>query len=64
MKKFFILSVFISNISFAQDSISIADIQSAEKIISLHFTVAKEDSLLERRRRKKRKNMIKCMGIH
>jgi len=46
MKKIFFLSFLISNISFAQDSISIADIQSAEKIISLHFTPAKEDSLL------------------
>ena len=30
---------------FAQDSITVTDIRSAEKIISLHFTEAKEDSL-------------------
>ncbi len=39
--------IFFSNFSFAQDSITVKDIRSAEKIISLHFTEAKEDSLLE-----------------
>lgn len=46
MKKLFFLLLFISNICFAQDSITIPDIHSTEKIISLHFTEAKEDSLL------------------
>ena len=46
MKKIFFLSILISNCCFAQDSITVGDIRSAEKIISMHFTVAKEDSLL------------------
>jgi Asp-tRNA(Asn)/Glu-tRNA(Gln) amidotransferase A subunit family amidase len=48
MKKYFysFLFLFLANISFAQDSITISDIRSAEKIISVHFTPAKEDSLL------------------
>jgi Asp-tRNA(Asn)/Glu-tRNA(Gln) amidotransferase A subunit family amidase len=37
--------VLFSSASFAQDSITIPDIHSAEKIISIHFTEAKEDSL-------------------
>ena len=45
MKKYLFLSILISNICFAQDSIAVSDIRSAEKIISLHFTEAKEDSL-------------------
>ena len=35
------------NICFAQDSITVNDIRSVEKIISIHFTPVKEDSLLE-----------------
>ena len=46
MKILLFLSFLISNICFAQDSITIPDITSAEKIISMHFTQAKEDSLL------------------
>lgn len=46
MKKIFFLSFFISNICVAQDSISIADVQSAEKIINMRFTEPKEDSLI------------------
>lgn len=46
MKKIFFLSILISNYCFAQDSIMVSDIRSAEKIISMHFTAAKEDSLL------------------
>lgn len=48
MKTFilFLLVAFFSYTSSAQDSITIPDIRSAEKIISLHFTEAKEDSLL------------------
>lgn len=48
MKKafYFIILIFLSHISFAQDSITVMDIRSAEKIISVHFTPAKEDSLL------------------
>jgi Asp-tRNA(Asn)/Glu-tRNA(Gln) amidotransferase A subunit family amidase len=37
---------FLFNNCFAQDTITVKDIRSAEKIISLHFTEAKEDSLL------------------
>src|SRR5450432_4228725 len=37
--------VLFSSASFAQDSVMIPDIHSAEKIISIHFTGAKEDSL-------------------
>ena len=49
MKKYFylFLFLFLSKISLAQDSITISDIQSAEKIISVHFTASKEDSLLD-----------------
>jgi Asp-tRNA(Asn)/Glu-tRNA(Gln) amidotransferase A subunit family amidase len=46
MKKILFLSILISNCCFAQDSITVGDIRSAEKIISMHFTAAKEDSLL------------------
>jgi Asp-tRNA(Asn)/Glu-tRNA(Gln) amidotransferase A subunit family amidase len=41
---FLFLTLFFSA-SFAQDSITIPDIHSAEKIISIHFIGAKEDSL-------------------
>ncbi len=37
---------FLSFTCFPQDSITIKDISAAEKIISVHFTEAKEDSLL------------------
>jgi len=47
MKKLFFFSFFISNVCFAQDSITVTDLQAAEKIISLHFTEPKEDSLLD-----------------
>ncbi|HEY8657816.1 MAG TPA: amidase [Hanamia sp.] len=43
---FFLFFIFLSNFCLAQDSITVSDIRSAEKIISLHFTEAKEDSLL------------------
>jgi len=46
MKKYFLLPVVISNFCFAQDSITVTDIRAAEKIISLHFTEDKEDSLV------------------
>ncbi len=46
MKKYILLSFLVSNVCFAQDSVTISDLRSAEKIISLHFTDAKEDSLL------------------
>lgn len=48
MKKilFFFFLAFDVTTVLAQDSITIADIHSGEKIISLHFTEAKEDSLL------------------
>ena len=42
-----IFLLFFSAMCFAQDTIAIPDIRSAEKIISVHFTEAKEDSLLE-----------------
>ncbi len=45
MKKYLFLLIFISNYSLAQDSITIKDINAAEKIISVQFTEAKEDSL-------------------
>lgn len=45
MKKYLFLLIFVSNYCFAQDSITIKDINSTEKIIGLHFTEAKEDSL-------------------
>jgi len=49
MKNFSFLLFFIlfSNFSFSQDSITVNDIRSAEKIFSIHFTEAKEDSLLD-----------------
>jgi len=49
MKDFSFLLFFIlfSNFSFSQDSITVNDIRSAEKIFSIHFTEAKEDSLLD-----------------
>ncbi len=43
----FLFFAVFSNICSAQDSITVNDIRSAEKIISLHFTEAKEDSLLQ-----------------
>jgi Asp-tRNA(Asn)/Glu-tRNA(Gln) amidotransferase A subunit family amidase len=48
MKNFssFLLFALFSSTSFAQDSITIPDIHSTEKIISIHFAEAKEDSLL------------------
>ncbi len=46
MKKYILLSFLVSNVCFGQDSVTISDLRSAEKIISLHFTEAKEDSLL------------------
>ena len=39
--------MFFSAMCFAQDTITIPDIRAAEKIISVHFTEAKEDSLSE-----------------
>ncbi len=47
MKSFFSLLflVLFASTSFAQDSITIPDIHAAEKIISMRFTDAKEDSL-------------------
>ena len=47
MKNFssFLFLALFSSASFAQDSVMIPDIHSAEKIISIHFTEAKEDSL-------------------
>ncbi len=49
MKTLYILFItnFIVIICKAQDSITLPDIRSAEKIASLHFTENKEDSLLE-----------------
>ncbi len=41
----FLFFIFCLNICFSQDSITLADIHSSEKIIGLHFTEAKEDSL-------------------
>ncbi len=41
------LTLFFYNICFAQDSITLNDVRSAEKIISLHFSDLKNDSLLE-----------------
>ncbi|MEO8111937.1 MAG: amidase, partial [Ginsengibacter sp.] len=46
MKRYLLLLTLISNYCFAQDSITIKDINATEKIISVHFTEAKEDSLL------------------
>jgi Asp-tRNA(Asn)/Glu-tRNA(Gln) amidotransferase A subunit family amidase len=48
--KFFLSLLFFTflyNFSFSQDSIAVIDIRSGEKIISLNFTAAKEDSLLQ-----------------
>ncbi len=42
----FLFSAILSPNCFAQDSITIPDLHSAEKIIGIHFTEAKEDSLL------------------
>ena len=42
-----VFAFLISSKSFSQDSITVSDIRGAEKIISVHFTEAKEDSLLE-----------------
>ncbi len=46
MKKYLFPLIFITNYCCAQDSVTISDIKSAEKIISVHFTEEKEDSLL------------------
>ncbi|MEO6638939.1 MAG: amidase, partial [Ginsengibacter sp.] len=46
MKKYLFLSIFISNCCLAQDSITVKDISAAEKIINVHFSESKEDSLL------------------
>jgi Asp-tRNA(Asn)/Glu-tRNA(Gln) amidotransferase A subunit family amidase len=43
---FFLFLVCFSNFSFSQDTITVRDIRNAEKIISVHFTQAKEDSML------------------
>ncbi|MEP6952162.1 MAG: amidase [Ginsengibacter sp.] len=43
---FFLFFISFLHISFAQDSVMLSDIPPAEKIISLRFTKAKEDSLL------------------
>jgi Asp-tRNA(Asn)/Glu-tRNA(Gln) amidotransferase A subunit family amidase len=47
MKNFssFLFLTLFSSASFAQDSVAVPDIHSAEKIISIHFTEAKDDSL-------------------
>jgi Asp-tRNA(Asn)/Glu-tRNA(Gln) amidotransferase A subunit family amidase len=42
---FFLFLTLSTATGFTQDSITVTDIQSAEKIISIHFTEAKEDSL-------------------
>jgi Asp-tRNA(Asn)/Glu-tRNA(Gln) amidotransferase A subunit family amidase len=39
--------IFFTNVCFAQDSITVMDIRSSEKVIRVHFTEAKEDSLLD-----------------
>jgi Asp-tRNA(Asn)/Glu-tRNA(Gln) amidotransferase A subunit family amidase len=44
---FLLFLLFFSNISFSQDTITVTDIRSTEKIISVHFTEAKEDSMLD-----------------
>jgi len=43
---YLIIFIFLSQISFAQDSITVTDIRTSEKISGVHFTPAKEDSLL------------------
>lgn len=45
MKKYLFLLMLIPGFCLAQDSVTVTDIRAAEKIISLHFTEAKEDSL-------------------
>ncbi len=48
MKHLCILYLLLSSVScFAQDTITVMDIRSTEKIISVHFSPAKEDSLLD-----------------
>ena len=42
----FLSLILLFKTSFSQDSVTVGDIRSAEKIISLHFTEAKEDSLV------------------
>jgi len=42
----FLFLILLFKTSFSQDSVTVNDIRLAEKIISLHFTEAKEDSLL------------------
>ena len=42
----FLFLILLFKTSFSQDSVTVNDIRSSEKIISLHFTEAKEDSLL------------------
>ena len=44
--KYCFLLILLPSFCFSQDSITVSDIRSAEKIISVHFTEAKEDSLL------------------
>jgi Asp-tRNA(Asn)/Glu-tRNA(Gln) amidotransferase A subunit family amidase len=48
MKNIYLLLFLVcfSNFSFSQDTITVKDIRNAEKIISVHFTEAKEDSML------------------
>jgi Asp-tRNA(Asn)/Glu-tRNA(Gln) amidotransferase A subunit family amidase len=46
MRNYLFLLAFIPGFCSAQDSITVKDIRSSEKIISMHFTDAKEDSLL------------------
>jgi Asp-tRNA(Asn)/Glu-tRNA(Gln) amidotransferase A subunit family amidase len=43
---FFLYLILLSKCGLTQDTITIKDIRSAEKLIRLHFTEAKEDSLL------------------
>lgn len=45
MKRYLFLLGFVSNCCLAQDSITLQDITSAEKVISVQFTEAKIDSL-------------------
>ena len=45
MKKYFLWLLIISNYCFPQDSVAISDITSSEKIIRIHFSEAKLDSL-------------------
>lgn len=67
MKKFFylIILIFLSRISLAQDSITVMDIRSSEKIISVGFTPPKEDSLLgEVQRRAKTYNRMHKLPLN